>query len=177
MRITDGYRKLNAALHESNAAYGTVGARWAGEIAQLFQAAQAQTILDYGCGKGTLKKALPHLPIIEYDPCIEGKDADPLPADLVVCTDVLEHIEPDCIDDVLDHLKALTNVCLFIEVATVPAKKFLADGRNAHVLLRPIRWWMDKLQDRFDLHQFLDRGGAFIATLKAKDYATREMAA
>jgi hypothetical protein len=72
----------------------------------------------------------------------------------VVCTDVLEHIEPELIDNVLDHLKDLTRKVAFLAIATRPARKNLADGRNAHLIIQPSSWWLAKLFYRFNIVSF-----------------------
>jgi 2-polyprenyl-3-methyl-5-hydroxy-6-metoxy-1,4-benzoquinol methylase len=89
--------------------------------------------------------------IAEYDPAIEGKDSFPLPADMIVCTDVFEHIEEECIDEVLRHIQSLMRKAGFFTVSIVPAKKQLGDGRNAHILLRSSKWWLAKLMEYFDV--------------------------
>ncbi|NIV37196.1 MAG: hypothetical protein GWN58_49560, partial [Anaerolineae bacterium] len=137
MLITDAYRELNTRLHESNPNYGTSGHKWAKHIGSLAGALETNEILDYGCGKQTLANALPQFTVHGYDPAIEGLDEPPEPHDLVVCGDVLEHIEPECLDDVLDDLKRVTRGTLFLVVATRPASKTLADGRNAHLIVEP----------------------------------------
>lgn len=98
MRITEEYREANKRLHEINERYGTSGAKWARKVSQLVQSTGSSSVLDYGCGKGLLAAALPELGIREYDPAIPGKDSEPESAEFVVCTDVLEHIETDCLD-------------------------------------------------------------------------------
>jgi 2-polyprenyl-3-methyl-5-hydroxy-6-metoxy-1,4-benzoquinol methylase len=108
--------------------------------------------LDYGCGQGALGRAL-NQEISEYDPAIAGKDSSPQPADLVICTDVLEHIEPECLESVLDHLKSLTKEALFAVISTRPAKKTLADGRNAHLIIEPWSFWEEKLARRFRVEE------------------------
>tara|TARA_S200002703_G_scaffold107486_1_gene93376 strand:+ start:2423 stop:2824 length:402 start_codon:yes stop_codon:yes gene_type:complete len=130
-------------------------------------ALKSSDVLDYGCGKGTLGAALGR-EIKEYDPAIPGKDERPVAADIVACTDVLEHIEPDCIDDVLDDLARVTKSVLFVTVCVVPAKKKLADGRNAHILLKPFDWWAGKLTERFEWRMFQNEGHTFLAVLEPK---------
>jgi hypothetical protein len=117
-------------------------------------------VLDYGCGKQTLKALLPY--VVGYDPCIPGLDDPPSPADLVVCTDVLEHIEPTCLAAVLDDLQRVTGSALFATIATGPAKKFLADGRNAHLIQKPIEWWLPKFWYRFDLQMVHNLGSEIL---------------
>lgn len=161
MLISDEYRKLNKELHETNEAYGTSGHKHAEAVIGLANAMQTADILDYGCGKGTLNAAV-GIRLKEYDPAVPGKDEHPAPADLVVCGDVLEHIEPDCLDYVLTDLEELTKRAIFLCVATRPAKKVLSDGRNAHLIVEPKEWWLPKLMERWDMMNFQNMGGEFI---------------
>jgi hypothetical protein len=154
--ISENYIELNRLLHSERADYGTSGSMWASKIAERFHAYQCQSALDYGAGKQTLKKSLPNLPIRCYDPCVEEISASPQPAHLVSCTDVLEHIEPDYIDSVLDHIAQLTERVAFLVIATRPAVKVLPDGRNAHLIQEPASWWLDKLFKRFRLMEFVN---------------------
>lgn len=149
--ISDDYRRLNAALHESNSGYGTSGQKYAGDVRGLVKEYGLATILDFGCGKGTLKHQLPGFDVREYDPAIPGKDAPPEMADLVTCTDVMEHIEPEHLDAVLGELKRLSKKLVYLVIATVPATKTLADGRNAHLIVQSSAWWRAKLGERFQI--------------------------
>ena len=148
MRFTPEYEALQRQLHE-DASYGTSGHKHAQRITQLAQQLQTRDVLDYGRGKGTLAKSMP-FKIHEYDPFVPGYDADPEPADLVVCSDVLEHIEPDCVESVLEHLYSLTKRALFVDVACRPAKKILADGRNAHLIQWEPNVWLSTFLERDD---------------------------
>ena len=105
----------------------------------------------------------------DYDPAIPGKDAPPGPADLVVCTDVLEHVEPEHLDAVLDDLQRLAKKSLFLLIATRPASKALPDGRNAHLTIEPPKWWIPKLMERLDLIFYKSMGNEFIAVLNHPD--------
>lgn len=157
MRITDAYRDANRHLHETNANYGTTGRKHVVHVAELVCGHKFTRILDYGCGKGTLASSLPDIAIAEYDPAIPGKDAEPQSAQLVVCTDVLEHIEPGCLDDVLSHLMALTEQLLYANISTRPAVKFLADGRNAHLIIENPRWWNARIAAHADIVQWNEK--------------------
>jgi len=138
--ITDSYRELNALLHRTNPHYGTSGKRYAEVVRQISDAVGSRDILDYGCGKRTLEGAL-GFPITNYDPCVTGLDSTPEPHDIVACTDVLEHIEPDCLEDVLKDIRRCTKRVAMLLVATRPAVKYLADGRNAHLIQETFEWW------------------------------------
>lgn len=137
--ISEEYRALNTQLHEENEVYGVGGHRWGGHLVACLKATNSGSVLDYGCGKQTLNDAFPDLDVTGYDPCIEGLDAPPIAHDFVICTDVLEHIEEDCIDTVLAHIRHLAIKGVLLVVNFIPARKFLSDGRNAHILQRPVR--------------------------------------
>lgn len=168
MLITSQYAQLNARLHADRPDYGTSGKRWAPVVAALADSVKTASILDYGCGKQTLAAALGNRRVVGYDPAIPGLDAPPTPADVVVCTDVLEHVEPNCIDDVLDDICRVTCKAALITVATRPAVKKLADGRNAHLTIQPFSWWREHFLARFDVVDVVEEeGNEFTLILKA----------
>lgn len=160
MLISEEYRDLNAELHKRNKHYGTTGKEFAPQIRDLAEALKTKDLLDYGCGKGTLAMNLPY-DIHQYDPAIPEYATPPEPADIVICTDTLEHIEPDCLDTVLDDLARLTKLLFFGSVATIPAFKHLPDGRNAHLIVESDMWWLEKLSKRFVLRHFQGLDGRF----------------
>jgi len=148
--ITADYCALQRALHARPEGYGGKGRRWAGVVAWLANREGAVSVLDYGCGQGTLSLALRQLAPFglacrEYDPAVPGKDAAPRSADLVVCTDVLEHVEPDRIDDVLTHIRLLAQKAIFAVVSLRSSNKTMDDGRNAHLIVEVADWWRAKV--------------------------------
>lgn len=161
--ISDDYRRLNIDLH-AQGQYGLHGRKWATKVTDIAQAIGAATILDYGCGQGSLRSSM-NLPIAEYDPAIKGKDSRPEAADLVVCTDVLEHIEPDYLNNVIDDLHHLSIKALFAVISTRPAKKFLADGRNAHLIVQPQPFWKEIFSRRFKIVEWEFTNDEVIALL------------
>jgi hypothetical protein len=160
MLISAAYKTQNQRLHNARPDYGTFGSRWLEQITDMAEEMKTQDVLDYGCGKQTLKAELPF--VTGYDPCIAGLDAAPAPATLVICTDVLEHVEPECLEDVLDDLKRVTGCGLFCTVAKLAAKKTLPDGRNAHLILEPPQWWLPKFFARFEIQTFQNFRSEFL---------------
>jgi uncharacterized Rossmann fold enzyme len=146
--ISPEYRALNAQLHRENLGYGVGGGNHAKTVLKLAESLKTTSILDYGCGKGYLAKQIP-FPIWEYDPAIPGKDESPRPADLVVCTDVLEHIEPELLPYVLDDLRRCVRQVGYFVIHTGAAQKTLADGRNAHLIQEGAEWWKAQLASFF----------------------------
>lgn len=166
--ISDYYKEQNAELHKLRPDYGANGHRHAPQIRELAEAMGAEQILDYGCGKGTLGDALTGCVVRNYDPAFPEWASPPEPADLVVCGDVLEHIEPEHLDAVLDDLKRVTKKCLFATIATRPAKKFLPDGRNAHLIQEDMFWWLPKLGSRFVIGSVHNMGGELLVVCGVK---------
>jgi hypothetical protein len=156
--ISEEYRLLQERMHE-HPGYGMASVRYAPFVAQFIERYGATEVLDYGAGKGrlgiTLGKHLERpVTIHHYDPAVPQWSATPKPCGFVACIDVLEHIEPDRIENVLDDLKRLTLVVGFFSVETGPASKVLPDGRNAHLIQKPSGWWLTKLIERFELMAF-----------------------
>ena len=160
--ISDYYVDQNKRLHEQRPDYGSRGHRHAQQIRELAQAMQTRDVLDYGCGKATLADALHDLEVKNYDPAFPEWSAVPEPADLVVCGDVLEHIEPECLDAVLDDLQRVSKKMLYAVVATRPAAKTLPDGRNTHLIQEKMEWWLPKFWDRFTIGTVQNLGGEFL---------------
>lgn len=166
--ITPEYAELNKTLHESGEKYGVGSFRWAQQVSDLRDELGAETVLDYGCGKGTLGFALGRPEwFSEYDPAIPGKDAEPEhQVDLVVCTDVLEHVEISSLAEVLEHLRHLAKLGMFVSIATQPSSNTLADGRNAHLIVRDAAWWRAQLERYFKVISWSATDNEIIAVLR-----------
>jgi len=166
LTITEDYRKMQQKLHE-NPHYGVASISFAPLVAKVINAYKIKTLSDYGAGKQNLKKALisnnVHLEeYYPYDPAFPEYGAASS-ADLVCCIDVLEHIEPDLIDNVISELSKIVTHIGFISIHMGPAGKFLEDGRNAHLIQKPTSWWLGKFIFHFDIiqlsmHQIMGNG-------------------
>lgn len=171
--ISDSYRALQQQLHE-NPNYGVASVHFAPLVAEVMGKLGVHELLDYGAGKGRLglelRARLPFTPdISHYDPAVTHWAAEPEPRDLVVCIDVLEHIEPELLDNVLDHLASLTKRFGLFTVHSGPAQKVLADGRNAHLIQQDERWWLPRLLQRFNLLSYnRTQAGFWVVVEKAR---------
>lgn len=140
-------------------------------VSQIIERLGTSNLLDYGCGANcNLAKNLKvskKLTYQAYDPGVPRFSAPPIPAEMVACIDVLEHIEPEFLNSVLDDLARLTQGVCFLSIHTGPAIKVLSDGRNAHLTQEPMMWWLPKLWDRFDLQtiQVTSEHGFFVVGL------------
>lgn len=173
MLITNDYLELQRDLH-ANYNYGKgVDAE---ECAKIVKGLiQTGTVLDYGCGQGHFARLLSGYDVEEYDPCIEGKDEEPATADIVVCADVMEHIEPECLDAVLLHIRVLAKRFAVFVIATGPSKKIMKDGRSAHLIVEDQGFWFQKLTGLFEFERFEDRtneGRGLLIVAKPRAFKT-----
>ncbi len=149
MLISEPYRTLNRLHFLDDLAFGTGGGRYWNPVCHFAREVKAKTILDYGCGRGTLKETISKFStdykVFEYDPCFEGKQGDPVPADLVVCLAVLEHVEGKFLDNVIDHLFSLANKGLFIVTTNFKSGKTLADGSSPHRSILEHQEWKERI--------------------------------
>lgn len=153
--ISNEYKKLLQQKHDAKS-WGGKGASWISKILPLLNDLPAgpMTLLDFGCGRGTLKRDIeplhPDLTVYEYDPGVRGKDVlHQYPVDFVVCTDVLEHVELEYLATTLRTLDWMAIHGVFFNIDTAESRSFLPDGRNTHILIKPSYWWEETLRQYF----------------------------
>jgi SAM-dependent methyltransferase len=117
------------------------------------------SVLDYGCGKGGLLESIrdkfnDKIRVMGYDPGIDKYNKLPKQKfDLITCIDVLEHINKEDLRQTLMEIKKHTSGIFFYVVDLISAKKYLSDGRNAHILLAPPEWWSQTISSVFAINQ------------------------
>ena len=173
MLISDEYRAEQAHLHATRDDYGVASIAYAPSVSALINTLEIDSMIDYGCGKGRLVEALRpsrSIAIQLYDPALPGYSDLPDPAELVACIDVLEHIEPDLLLGVLNHIENLAQNFVFLTIHTGPAVKTLRDGRNAHLTQQPASWWLPLLCARWEMLECKKVGPGFIFIGGASGY-------
>lgn len=120
------------------------------------------SFIDFGCGTGRpaseLRKRGYGVVGVDFaDNCLdEGIDIPFVVADLTkaisvtaeygLCTDVLEHIEPDQIDNVLMNICCAVKKGVFFSIALMPDEFGPLYGKKPlHLTLKDGPWWMAKL--------------------------------
>lgn len=174
MLISENYKKLNAELHEQNPGYGAGNAGYVPFVIELvgkyIQERDIESVLDFGCGKGAAKEQVavenPSVKVFGFDPAIEEFSNEPPPCDLLFSTDVMEHIEPEHLEDVLEFIASKTKHRAILIIATGPAQKSLPDGRNAHLIVENVEWWSKTIERHMKIltARTLEHAGLFIAS-------------
>ena len=142
MLITEEHRSSETQKHIADPDYGGESIEYADIISTTINRLQVKDVLDYGAGKGELHHylALDHEVALHlYDPAIQKIAELPEPHDLVLCINVLEHVEEDCLDAVLADLVrcAKRNIFIVIKEDT------------------PMEWWIEKIMRRFRIESIV----------------------
>jgi hypothetical protein len=168
MAHSDEYQKELALLHNKRKSFG-ISKNIPEIVKSLIEEKQLSSVLDYGAGKGNTSKAFleqyPTIHVHSYDP---ATFPGPLPSkiDLIYSSDVLEHIEPDLIDETLEDLCSRAQKYQYHLIACHPAKKALSDGRNAHLIVEDPSWWKAKIKNLYGWNIVHEEIIEYTATVK-----------
>jgi hypothetical protein len=135
---------------------GEALAEYKHNIFEIIKNNNVKTILDYGCGKAKFhsilfnNKKVPGSPmdisITPYDPAVAQFSNKPIDRyDLVLCIDVMEHVQEDKVDEVLKDIFTYSNK-VFLTITCYAAKQILTNGKNAHYTIKEPDWWKEKLK-------------------------------
>lgn len=152
MTISEEMREQIRELHAKGKWPGKCFDRHFPKIKKIVDTEGYKTILDYGCGKA--KYHPKEWNIKKYDPGVPEFSRKPGGTyDLVICTDVLEHVEEEHIMFVLSELISFAEKGLYLCIHLGKAKQILPDGRNAHILIKSKDWWtlnIDSLKNQIN---------------------------
>lgn len=162
MRISTDYKELlEQYRRETDKSWGASGWKFFLDVEYAWKRlGGGKRGIDYGCGEATLTKkamngtSLSHVKWQLYDPCIPKYSTEPVPADIVVCTDVMEHVEEECVPAVLAHIRYLGRKGAFFHIVTKLAGQVLPDGRNAHITVKRHEWWQEQLEQHWPRVEF-----------------------
>jgi hypothetical protein len=144
LKITEPYRK-SRELRYLDPESGAGKALHAPMVSEIVNRLQVTELLDYWCGRAWLVQNLKlaqQCKIQCYDPAMPGFSGEALPMQMVACVDVLQDVEPECIDAVLDDLQRVTSVVGYISIL---------QGEREPLINQDKAWWLDRIMTRFDL--------------------------
>lgn len=147
------YQSEYKELHSKGAFSGYSVLAYTEDIRLLVKNTSSRTILDYGSGKGhqySKKKTDVYWGAVVdcYDPGYEPLNSLPNKTyDGVICTEVMEHIPEEEIDDAMRNIFDRADKFVFFSIALRPASKRFANGQNVHVTLKTPMWWDDKIDE------------------------------
>lgn len=135
MTISDEYLQELLRLRD-DVQWGISGGAISGEtvVSFLKDNPHIKTILDYGCGEVLLKKYVEEHGITDrewtlYDPAMAEFNIRPTGTfNMVITTDVLEHVEPHMIRKVIQELYDYSDNILFNDIACYYTYNHFLDG-------------------------------------------------
>lgn len=129
-------------------------------IKLMFETHNVKNALDFGCGKGYQyhynpfadprvfidpEKIWGFVPEC-YDPGVEmWQELPDGPFDAVICTDVMEHIPENHVQEELEKIFARATKCAYFNISCRPAYAILKTGENAHCTVKPSTWWDEQI--------------------------------
>lgn len=147
---------------------GSPGERIAPDFVAWTGVTKDDEVIDFGCGSGRGAKRIHQLVgcklrLLDFaDNC---RDDDVRSAEWAVfqvadlskpievrgnlgfCTDVMEHIPPEQVDDVIRNIMEAAER-VFFQISTVQDSfgKLLGKGVHLHLTVEPYRWWVNKFR-------------------------------
>jgi len=155
MIIDPQYQSQLATMHQRGQ-FRNGGAKNLKSVQPFLDQYQPTSVLDFGCGHGALiasiKETYPNMHAEGYDPGNADHNVMPTRSfDAVVSADVFEHIEPEHLAETLRMIGDKIIVAGWFRIACYPAKKYLPDGRNAHLIVELPEWWRKQLLANMDI--------------------------
>ena len=143
------------------------------------------SVLDYGAGNGSLGRALrdtfKNVTVTDYDPFHVDHAEKPEPGlhDMLVCLDVMEHVEEACVGNTLRYMADRVRYGALFVISLQDALKVLPDGRNAHVTVKNAKWWKNRLSRYFKVCEMTDYGhtGVFLCEALEAEQSLQQEAA
>ena len=152
--ISKEYSTLMSQMHSDKATFGG-DIKAFRVIDRLIIKYKIKSIIDYGCGKGDLmfniREKYPKIEVFGFDP--GNPDFAILPTkqyQMIITSDVMEHIEPRFLNNVLEHINSLFTDIGYFYIATSPSKKDLSNGRNAHLIVAGPDYWREKIEKKIN---------------------------
>jgi len=142
--------KLYEQIHKQRS-YGDTGSVYTDSVKSFIDTTGTTSALDFGSGTGALRTSLRNkynIDIDEFDPCYDGKRTIPnIQYDLIITTDVLEHLYEDEIENLFEEMLSLQPKFMYHAISTRKAHIHLPDGSNCHKTVKNNQWWKSRIQE------------------------------
>lgn len=147
------YIKQYELLYKIKKNYGKTSIKLYDMLEKIINDLNILSVLDYGCGKSKLLdliKKNKKIKIYRYDPAIKKySKLTKNKTDLVICTDVLQHVPLYDLDRVLKEIKS-KGVYILFYIKCTNHKTKLPNKTYANCTVYDKKWWLEKLSNYYD---------------------------
>ena len=147
------YIKQYELLYKIKKNYGKTSIKLYDMLEKIINDLNILSVLDYGCGKSKLLdliKKNKKIKVYKYDPAIKKySKLTKNKVNLVICTDVLQHVPLYDLDRVLKEIKSKGVYVLFYIKCTNHKTK-LPNKTYANCTVYDKKWWLEKLSNYYD---------------------------
>ena len=147
------YIKQYELLYKIKKNYGKTSIKLYDMLEKIINDLNILSVLDYGCGKSKLLdliKKNKKIKVYKYDPAIKKySKLTKNKVNLVICTDVLQHVPLYDLDRVLKEIKSKGIYILFYIKCTNHKTK-LPNKTYANCTVYDKKWWLEKLSNYYD---------------------------
>ncbi len=177
-RERDKYERM-AAFEQYKKSFGL---NFVEDVFAALKPAAGDTLWDFGCGtglcvkwfreRGILANGIDITPARLIDEAKNGFIESPLwgldgipRATWGFCSDVMEHIPPEKVDDVLGGIFNKTQRGVYFTISTVSDNCGKLIGEQLHLTVQPFEWWEAKLREWWENVTFrgdYGSGGVFL---------------
>lgn len=150
--VSPGLRHLKGALEWMQPEEGASFTDWgsgSGQAAdRLYEAGYHVRMVDIAANSYKGDKEIPL-----YVSCLWDLPEELPCSDYGICCDVMEHLPPERIDEVLRAIAKRTNKAVYFQIALFHDHTFTDNG-PLHLSVFPIDWWKAKLLEHFTSAEF-----------------------
>ena len=153
------------------------GENFSDEFIELAKIDEDSRVIDFGCGSGRGGKAIYEktgcgMLLVDFaDNCLDKDNyiafeiADltkpmKLESEFGYCTDVMEHIPPELVEDTIKNIMSCVSKCFF-KIAMFEDNMGKLIGHPLHLSVFSGEWWQEKFSDYKILYQHYDKDTAF----------------
>ncbi len=163
------YRKISPGMLECERAFA------------VMEMVKGKTLIDFGSGparatkwfqdQGLKATAVDFAPnaretdVKFVEACLWDMPASLKAAEYGFCTDVMEHIPSDKVNDVLDGIAKRVRYGVYFRIATRPDKMGRLIGKPLHLTVQGGEWWRRKVEEYFPLVDLIEDTGRDVILL------------
>lgn len=156
--ISENQKNAREAFYHSPFAYNNIITQFSPIVSELINNNKFSSVLEYGAHNTDLVTSLVldhEITLRCFDPAITQFTRRPEPAQMLVCIDFIEKVEPNFLENTLKDIASLTEQLALFVIQCGPAQNEYSDGRDINLIQDPLSLWLNRILDHFELDHLL----------------------